>query len=99
MVYDFPPGWTGSKALKGWKGQKQVWFAYRFTGEDAEVNLDLHETPEFDGWRWAQLDEAPEQVIPFKRATYDHVVRAFARYAEPSDSSPTSCGVMGDLLR
>jgi putative (di)nucleoside polyphosphate hydrolase len=82
FVYDFPPGWTGSKALKGWKGQKQVWFAYRFTGEDAEVNLDLHETVEFDAWRWANLMEAPELVIPFKRATYEHVVKAFAAFAE-----------------
>ena len=81
LCYDFPPGWRGTKALKGWKGQKQVWFAYRFTGEDAEVNLALHEPPEFDAWRWASLIEAPQLVIPFKRATYDHVAQAFAAYA------------------
>jgi putative (di)nucleoside polyphosphate hydrolase len=81
LCYDFPPGWKGSKAMRGWKGQKQVWFAYRFTGEDAEVDLKLHPPPEFDDWRWVRLDEACETVIPFKRATYDHVVRAFAGYA------------------
>ena len=98
VVYDFPPGWTGSKALKGWKGQKQVWFAYRFTGADDEVKLDLHQPPEFDAWRWASLQEAPQLVIPFKRATYDHVMQAFARYTEPRETGSTSCGVMGDLL-
>jgi putative (di)nucleoside polyphosphate hydrolase len=81
IVYDFPDGWTGSKAMRGWKGQKQVWFAYRFTGLDEEVNLDLHHPPEFDAWRWASLEEAPQLVIPFKRATYDHVAQAFAPYA------------------
>lgn len=81
VVYDFPPGWKGSKALRGWKGQKQVWFAYRFTGSDQEVNLGLHQPPEFDAWRWASLEEAPGLVIPFKRATYDHVVKAFAPFA------------------
>jgi putative (di)nucleoside polyphosphate hydrolase len=98
VVYDFPPGWNGSKALRGWRGQKQVWFAYRFTGQDAEVNLSLHEPPEFDAWRWAGLTEAPELVIPFKRATYEHVVLAFARYAETPQASPSSCGVVSDLL-
>jgi putative (di)nucleoside polyphosphate hydrolase len=81
LCYDFPPGWNGSKAQRGWKGQKQVWFAYRFTGKDAEVNLALHQPPEFDGWRWATLAEAPGTVIPFKRATYDHIVQAFAPFA------------------
>jgi len=99
MAYDFPPGWTGTKALKGWKGQKQVWFAYRFTGSDDEVNLALHAPPEFDAWRWARLEEAAELVIPFKRATYAHVAQAFAGYAEPREPSQTSCGWLGDMLR
>jgi putative (di)nucleoside polyphosphate hydrolase len=86
LCYDFPPGWTGSKAMRGWRGQKQVWFAYRFTGEDAEVNLALHHPPEFDAWRWARLDETPGIVIPFKRATYDHVAQAFARHASPVEA-------------
>ena len=81
LCYDFPAGWSGSKAQRGWKGQKQVWFAFRFTGSDDEVNLAAHQPPEFDAWRWARLDEASETVIPFKRATYDHVVQAFAPHA------------------
>jgi putative (di)nucleoside polyphosphate hydrolase len=83
LCYDFPSGWTGSKAQRGWKGQKQVWFAYRFTGKDDEVNLKLHLPAEFDAWRWAQLAEVCDSVIPFKRATYDHVVEAFGPYAAP----------------
>jgi len=81
LCYDFPPGWKGSKAIRGWKGQKQMWFAYRFTADDAEVRLDLHHPPEFDKWRWATLQEAPELVIPFKRPTYDYIVQVFAPHA------------------
>jgi 8-oxo-dGTP pyrophosphatase MutT (NUDIX family)/esterase/lipase len=81
IVYDFPPGAQGSKIAKGWAGQKQVWFAFRFTGKEKEIRLDLHTPPEFDAWRWARLDEAPGLIVPFKRAAYDQVVSAFLKYA------------------
>jgi len=86
LCYDFPPGWNGSKAQRGWRGQKQVWFAYRFTGADDEVNLQIHQQPEFDSWRWARLEETPELVIPFKRPTYEHVAQAFATYAARAEA-------------
>ncbi|HYG28484.1 MAG TPA: RNA pyrophosphohydrolase [Caulobacteraceae bacterium] len=81
IAYDFPPEYRHKKAARGWKGQKQAWFALRFTGEEAEIRLDRHEEVEFDAWRWGRLDEAPELVIPFKRAAYAQVVEAFAKFA------------------
>ena len=84
ITYDFPPGHSGSKIAKGWRGQKQVWFALRFTGEDAEVNLTAHRHVEFDAWRWADLREAAEWVIHFKRATYEQVIRTFLRFTDPA---------------
>ncbi len=83
FTYDFPEGWSSSKAQKGWRGQKQVWFAFRFEGDEGEIDLNGHLPPEFDAWRWGRLEEAPGKVIPFKRATYAHVVQAFAQYAAP----------------
>ena len=84
ITYDFPEGYKGSKIARGWRGQKQVWFALRFTGEDAEVNLMAHRHVEFDAWRWAEIDEAPDLVIPFKRGTYDQVIAAFRRFTDPT---------------
>ncbi|MBX3480030.1 MAG: RNA pyrophosphohydrolase [Caulobacter sp.] len=81
IVYDFPPEARGAKIAKGWRGQKQVWFAFRFTGKDKEVQLDLHNPPEFDAWRWGRLDETPGLIVPFKRAAYEQVVEAFRQYA------------------
>ncbi len=81
LVYDFPADHGGSKLARGWKGQRQVWFALRFDGEETEFDLTRHGPPEFDAWRWGRLEEAPELVIPFKRQTYEAVVEAFAPYA------------------
>ena len=81
ITYDFPEDYRGSKIAKGWRGQKQVWFALRFTGPESEINLYAHHHVEFDDWRWAVIDEAPDLVVPFKQAAYRTVVEAFRRYA------------------
>jgi putative (di)nucleoside polyphosphate hydrolase len=81
IAYDFPPDYGGSKQARGWKGQKQKWFAYRFTGDEAEIDLNQHAQVEFDAWRWGRLEEAPGLIVPFKRAAYERVVAAFAHLA------------------
>lgn len=79
IAYDFPPG--TDRGRKGWKGQKQVWFALRFEGEESEIDLNAHHHAEFDAWRWGRLEEATELIVPFKREAYAAVVRAFGVYA------------------
>ncbi|HEY3798672.1 MAG TPA: RNA pyrophosphohydrolase [Caulobacteraceae bacterium] len=76
--YEFPPEHAGSKIGKGWRGQKQLWFAFGFGGEDSEVDLAGHEDEiEFDAWRWAELEDALNQIVDFKRDTYRQVIEAF----------------------
>jgi putative (di)nucleoside polyphosphate hydrolase len=78
LGYEFPPEHQGTKIAKGWKGQKQVWFALEFEGEDAEVDLASDEgDAEFDAWRWAELDEVIDAVIEFKREVYREVIKTF----------------------
>ncbi len=81
ITYDFPEGFTGSKAIKGFAGQTQAWFAFRFEGEDSEIDLQAHHQIEFDQWRWADIAEAPPLVAPFKHDAYLKVVEAFAPIA------------------
>ena len=81
IVYDFPPEARGSKVARGFKGQRQKWFAFRFTGDDAEVDLTSHAQVEFDAWRWARLDEVADLVVPFKRGAYETVIAAFRSFA------------------
>ena len=78
IAYAFPADYGGSKQARGYLGQKQKWFAFRFTGVEAEIDLDQHAEIEFDAWRWGRLDEAPDLIVPFKRAVYQQVVQAFA---------------------
>ncbi len=80
LYYDFPPA-LKARLSGPYFGQKQKWFAYRFVGSDTDVRLDGH-TPEFDAWKWAKLDEAPGQVIPFKAAVYAEVAKRFAPWTE-----------------
>ena len=79
--YDFPEGYPGSKIAKGFRGQTQAWFAFRFEGEEAEIDLGVHTHPEFEDWRWAALDEAVDLVVPFKREAYVQVAAAFRAWA------------------
>ncbi len=78
IAYDYPTGHGGSKRARRWAGQKQRWFAFRFTGEESEIDLEAHGEIEFDAWRWGRLDEAPDLIVPFKRASYEQVVAVFA---------------------
>ena len=81
ITYDFPPEAEGAKIARGWKGQKQKWFALRFTGDEAEIDLEAHPPVEFETWRWGRLDEVCDLIVPFKRPAYEQVVAAFARFA------------------
>ena len=83
ISYDFPPEVRSAKAARGYVGQRQAWFAFRFEGEYAEVDLQADTHPEFDAWRWAGLHEALELVAPFKREAYAKVIAAFERLAAP----------------
>jgi putative (di)nucleoside polyphosphate hydrolase len=76
--YDLPAHLIG-KSWKGkYRGQTQKWFAARFLGEDSEVNLlPPGHSQEFDQWRWANMDEVADLIIPFKRQVYEQVIRDF----------------------
>jgi len=61
-----------------YRGNRQKWFAVRFIGTDADINLaTLH--PEFDDWAWVSPERLPELVVPFMRSLYLDVVAEFHR--------------------
>ena len=59
------------------RGQRQKWFAMRFTGTDSEINLAT-EHPEFDAWEWVAPARLPELIVEFKRDVYVAVLAEFA---------------------
>lgn len=74
--YDIPEGRRPKYWRDRYVGQCQRWFAFRFLGEDQEVDLDLHD-PEFSLWRWAPAGEVLDIVVSFKRQVYKAVLDEF----------------------
>ncbi len=84
LTYDLPAD-VQKKSWRGrYQGQRQKWFALRFTGEDSEIDIKtpgggIHKA-EFDAWRWERMERLPEMIIPFKRPVYESVVKTFAKF-------------------
>ena len=78
--YDLPHDVADSWQHGRWRGQKQKWFALRFLGSDADINIAT-EHPEFSEWRWTKLTDVPGLIVPFKRALYEQVVAEFLPFA------------------
>jgi putative (di)nucleoside polyphosphate hydrolase len=80
LNYDLPADLIGT-ALKGkYRGQTQKWFAFRFEGEESEINIvdPPDGAPvEFDQWQWVDIQELPLRIVEFKRQVYERVVDAF----------------------
>jgi putative (di)nucleoside polyphosphate hydrolase len=81
ITYDYPPDIELRRGKRNWRGQRQVWFALRFTGDDSEIRLDGHAQVEFDAWRWGRLADAPSLIVPFKKKAYEAVAHAFQAFA------------------
>ena len=84
LSYDIPRDIVG-RAWKGkYRGQRQKWYALRFTGDESEIDIAHpaggHE-PEFVEWRWEPMQNLPDLIVPFKRPVYERVVKEFAKFA------------------
>ena len=82
LTYDLPPHLIGQAFGGRFRGQRQRWFALRFDGVDSDIRLDADPHPEFTAWRWVELGELATLAVPFKRATYDVLVRSFAQFGQ-----------------
>ncbi|HEX2215131.1 MAG TPA: RNA pyrophosphohydrolase [Xanthobacteraceae bacterium] len=94
VTYDFPPYDGPPHRLAVFRGQRQKWFAFRFTGNESEIDVTrMHANdaePEFGQWRWETLARVPELVVPFRRAVYERVAKTFADYATPAGAGSAS---------
>lgn len=74
LSYDLPDELMGRIWGGKYRGQRQKWFALRFLGSDADVNIA---TPhqEFRAWQWAPLGDLERLIVPFKRPLYAQLLR------------------------
>jgi putative (di)nucleoside polyphosphate hydrolase len=94
--YDVPPeiargiadarGYPGGLWGGRFRGQRQKWFAMRFTGSDSDIDPAASEHPEFDAWEWVAPARLPELIVPFKRQLYLDVLAEFRAYCSPNNS-------------
>lgn len=80
MHYDLPEElvpllWRGQ-----FRGQEQMWFVMRLTGDEAAIDIAT-EHPEFLEWKWVPIQQLPELIVPFKRELYAQLVAEFASLA------------------
>jgi putative (di)nucleoside polyphosphate hydrolase len=81
-AYDLPPHLIGRVWGGRFRGQRQKWFAARFLGDDAEINLATAH-PEFDAWQWVEADRLTSLIVPFKRKLYSALVKEFGQLSRP----------------
>jgi putative (di)nucleoside polyphosphate hydrolase len=84
LHYDLPPDIVGNPWRGRYRGQRQKWFAMRFTGVDGDIDPAATEHPEFDAWEWVRAERLPELIVPFKRALYVAVLDELRRYCGPA---------------
>lgn len=75
--YDLPEELIGKLWGGKYRGQEQVWFLARFTGEDHQIDIEAHDPPEFSQWQWADPETLPDLIVPFKKRVYRAVLEAF----------------------
>jgi len=80
IPYDLPEHLVGRLWKGRYRGQTQKWFAMRFLGDDADIDIDTAE-PEFNAWRWAPMGDLVDLAVPFKRHVYADLVEAFGPVA------------------
>ena len=80
-AYDYPPEVIATARRGKYRGQAQKWYAFRFDGDEDEINIltpPAGHSQEFSDWRWEEAHRLPGLIVPFKRKVYEDVVAAFA---------------------
>ncbi len=79
IAYDLPGELQANIWGGKYRGQKQKWFLFRFTGADGDIDITV-EPREFSQWRWIAAPEMLDAIVPFKRTVYARVIAAFQAY-------------------
>ena len=88
--YDFPFEYQETEhfrkhgqKLDMFRGQKQKWVAFRFFGDDAEVDISARHTgepQEFFAWEWLSPSTALKQTTAHKTHQYRLVFQQFSEF-------------------
>ena len=79
--YDLPDHLIAKLWGGKFRGQRQKWYCLRFMGNDSDINIAT-DHPEFCEWKWAEIKELPDLIVPFKRELYQAIVNEFMLYVK-----------------
>ena len=82
LKYDVPERFVKTYWQGRYKGQKQIWFLLKFIGSDDLINLNLHDSPEFDDWKWENFWHPLEDVVDFKKEVYSAALNELWQFVE-----------------
>ncbi|MEP7222822.1 MAG: RNA pyrophosphohydrolase [Novosphingobium sp.] len=77
LLYDLPKSLIGKLWGGRYRGQRQFWVLARYSGSDEDVRIDHHDPAEFCDWKWAEPEQLPELIVPFKKRVYRAVLEEF----------------------
>ena len=78
--YDIPDKLLRKFFNGRYKGQDQQWFVMRFLGNDQDINIYHHNTPEFSEWCWADMDKVIENIVYFKKQLYYDLLQELKQF-------------------
>ena len=76
LDYDIPEALANKLWNGAYKGQTQKWILLRYTGTDADINIQT-DIPEFESWQWMAPDELVKLAVPFKKDVYRALMTEF----------------------
>ena len=82
LKYDVPEKFVKTYWQGRYKGQKQIWFLLKFIGSDDLINLNLHDSPEFDDWKWEKFWYPLQDVVDFKKEVYTAALNELWQFVE-----------------
>ena len=82
LKYDFPKDFR-SRHTFPYIGQEQYWVLFEFLGKDEDIDFCTNpQEIEFKAFKWADIAEAPKEIIYFKKDVYAKVADYFAPYVK-----------------
>ena len=77
LIYNLPDDLLGKIWQGKYRGQKQKWFVMKFEGnEKKDINLNISKA-EFSDWKWVNLNELENLIVPFKKEMYKKILKEF----------------------
>ncbi|CAN8139047.1 RNA pyrophosphohydrolase [Thiomicrorhabdus sp. 6S2-11] len=70
LCYDLPKHLIRHNSTPVCIGQKQIWFMLGLESDNNRIDLNRHDSPEFEAWDWVDYWRPVQDVVNFKQAVY-----------------------------